>query len=763
MAKGSNMTTLLFLFLLIAAAKLSYAAGDALGTPSTLLPPQKDVGPAPGGGLNDAKATWESAAAGAAPVKDSAKESAPAAADSPASLRNFGGQSLPLGPSRGLSGPPLSAVPPYYRQQRGAADAVCSIGLRLAFDCALRRVIAFGVRDHLIEKYKLPMVALDLCQSEILLDVEQCIPVEFTDLFPSDTFIEVVRNKRLLVGTMDFSVFPQLASDQGYTSGFYPELVQAVVRELTVIALQNPGLRRELVGDRELNISILDQPFSKRLKDVKAAVAQELFWNAACNENARGPHSLQHARAAAGLNDTLGGDGSLPWHDGMMCGETSGSSSSCLLLGCLSPWRDIPKDILIGVTHVKFSTPMNLVAAVHRGEVHMTDVGTIASAYLPEKYNFLPLREVLEPSCTIGAWKSFFLMRDPWSRRRRDRRHSTAGQERRKSARAATEAFQTDAGATTSPLNTNTGNSNLERSPSGFSSMSMTPADMDRERRPSGSSFWGETQQHMESGEGLQSWEERMQQTRRLFFKLYGVQTESSPTANNSSSSSSSSSQQSPANGVGTAGANAVNTSRNADTDTAAFEEKTLVKLQAVDHFLFSYLFPEDFRIYSVRKLTDLSSVLSDGEPVGAFGYGLAGRGGRRRISSASAWRCHAQQRRGPSSLIGSRFRREPMVPRMAAGLRPAGACDLQATYARQAGRQYDGVVEFPGPLVPLAAFFAKSRDPTCRGLPRRPVRAVAEKQAALGAAASMPSPLLSVHWYLCSVGALVAILFAFF
>lgn len=406
--------------------------------------------------------------------------------------------------------------------------------------------------------------------------------------------LQVVRQKQLLVGTMDFSVFPQLASDPGNTSGFYPELVQAVARELTVIALQNPGLRRELVGDRELNIGILDQSFSKRLHDVKTAVAQELFWNAACNESARSAHGLQPlaastAKAAVALNDSLGGDGSLSWPDGLLCGDASASSSSCLLLGCLSPWRDIPKDILIGVTHVKFSTPMNLVAAVHRGEVHMTDVGTIASAYLPEKYNFLPLREVLEPSCTIGAWKSFFLLRDSWSRRRRGRRHSSAEHEQRKLANAVTEAFQAD--ARIASLSLSTGSIERRRHSTGFPT---TLTDLNKEGRPSSGA-----RQEMEGGDELQSWEDRMRQTRNLFFKLYGVQTEGSPTTNSTSSSNH---NLHPTASLGTSGTNSVSTNRNADTDTAAFEEKTLVKLQAVDHFLFSYLFPEDFRISSVRK-----------------------------------------------------------------------------------------------------------------------------------------------------------------
>ncbi|CDI85280.1 hypothetical protein, conserved [Eimeria praecox] len=754
MGSGQKTSAVLFLFLLFVAYKPIFVALEAAGTPSTVQNPKKDVG-APPAGLRDKKHTLESGA-GVAPFKDGAKESA--AAHYSASLLNFSNQSSSFSRSR-VPGPSSPApvqqrLNPSRPRNRGPGDAVCSTGLRLAFDCALRRVVAFGVRDFLVEKYKLPMMPLDLCQSEVLLDVEQCIPTDFTDLFPSDTLLEVVRQKQLVVGTMDFSVFPQLASDQGYTSGFYPELVQAVVRELTVIALQNPGLRYELVGDRELNIGILDQSFSKRLQDVKTAVAQELFWNAACNENARTPHGLPQLAAASGnpaavLNDSLGAEGNLNWHDGLLCGEPSASSSSCLMLGCLSPWRDIPKDVLIGVTHVKFSTPMNLVAAVHRGEVHMTDVGTIAAAYLPEKYNFLPLREVLEPSCTIGAWKSFFLLRDPSSRRRRDRRHTTVPHEQRKLSRNGTEAFQTDGKTTSSSFNTG----NPEKRPTTGLTPGMAATDLNRERRPSPATL--ELPHMMDNGEELQSWEDRMRQTRSLFFRLYGVQTEGTQTP------SSSHSQQQPTAPLGNTGTNSVPASRSTDSDTAAFEEKTLVKLEAVDHFLYSYLFPEELRISSVRKLTDLSSVLSDGEPVGAFGYGLAGRGGRRRISSNTAWRCLSQQRR--PSLFGSRFRRESLGPRMAAGIRQGRGCDTHSTTVRQGGRQHDGVVEFPGPLVPLAAFFAKSRDPTCRGLPKRSVAAVAEKQTALSAAASMPLPHMSVHLYLASVGALVPILFAFF
>ncbi|CDJ42720.1 hypothetical protein, conserved [Eimeria tenella] len=495
--------------------------------------------------------------------------------------------------------PPTEVIrkPVSLQQQLHAREP---LWLRLAFDCALRRVVAFGVRDHLVDKYKLPMVPLDVCQSEVLLDVEQCIPVDFMDKFPSDTLIEVVRQKQLLVGTMDFSVFPQLAADQGYTAGFYPELVQAVAQELTVIVLQNPGLRRELVGERELDISILNQSFSKRVQDIKAAVAQELLIGAACSEEANGAagHGLQQAAAAGrgsmGHGEALGGEGNLPWQDTLVCGDVSGSASTCQLHGCLSPWGEVPKEFQIAVTHVKFSTPMNLVAAVHRGEVHMTDVGTIASAYLPEKYNFLPLREVLEPSCTVGAWKSFFLLRDPASRRRRGRRQTSADPEQQNFARSAAGTFEKGGvnvlGSTlgwSGGISGGRGSGGRNTSPGKSPPGSGGSKDISKDRRHQRPGSMSESTNLMNR---MESWEERMRRTRSLFFKLYGVQTEAATGSSQHASASSS-----------PPGANSISPSRSADTETA-FEEKTLVKLQAVDHFLYSYLFPQEFRISSVRK-----------------------------------------------------------------------------------------------------------------------------------------------------------------
>lgn len=93
-------------------------------------------------------------------------------------------------PLPGHSGPSQTPHGAFTRDVRGS-DPVCSNGLRLAFDCALKRVTAFGVRDHLVEKYKLPMVPLDVCQGDMLVDIEQCIPEDFMDTFPSDTLLEV--------------------------------------------------------------------------------------------------------------------------------------------------------------------------------------------------------------------------------------------------------------------------------------------------------------------------------------------------------------------------------------------------------------------------------------------------------------------------------------------------------------------------------------------------------------------------------------------
>lgn len=627
----------------------------------------------------------------------------------------------------------------FVRPARGP-EPVCSNGLRLAFDCALKRVTAFGVRDHLVEKYELPMVSLDVCLGDNLIDVEQCIPDDFIDTFPSDTLLKVVRQKRLTVGTMDLSVFPQLASDQGYTTGFYPELLQSIIRELTVIVLQNPGLRRELVGDRPLNISILEQPFSKRLQDMKAAVAQKWHYGNSCgSRSSMAVPGLQQlpvssAGAASSFDDSLSGDGgqSTSWQDVLLCADAPPGPFACELHGCLSPWEQIPKDMLIGITHVKFSTPMNLIAAVHRGEVDMTDIGTLASAYLPERYNFLPLRDVLEPSCTIGAWKSFFLLHDPTSKRRRDHRGGPV-------------AFKIPKQTTGRDNEPNVGHSGFPLGVSGRDAGGISAESHRRSQRakdlardgwlPVGTSealFW-------DSLEVTESWEDQVNRTRKLFFKLYGVQSEGSSTGNGQDSAPT----------FTASGASSFNASRNADTETA-YEEKTLVKLHHVDHFTFSYLFPEEFRICSVRKLKDLSSLLSDREPLGAFGYGLAGRGWRGRIPSGSTW--------PPQQMLGKRvlspgLRREAIAALMNPSSRHRAACDLQSVSRRNL-RQDDGlpqVIEFTGPLVPLAAFFAKSRDGACRGSLKRTLATAAEKPAAASPAA-VPKTL--------SYGAVLGILF---
>ena len=155
------------------------------------------------------------------------------------------------------------------------------------------------------------------------------------------------------------------------------------------------------------------------------------------------------------------------------------------------------------------------------------------------------------------------------------------------------------------------------------------------------------------------------------------------------------------------------------------------------------------------HRLTDLSSVLSDGEPIGAFGYGLAGRGGRQRIFPSATWRRPPALRRGQRSLI-SGLRREATASLVAPSSRRRRACDLQPM-ARRDLRQDDGltrVMEFPGPLVPLAAFFAKSRDPVCRSLRKRLVPAVMEKQVAPSSSAScmfsqaFPMEMLAVVYF---------------
>ncbi|KAL8451942.1 hypothetical protein Emed_001677 [Eimeria media] len=623
-----------------------------------------------------------------------------------------------------------------------ASTTFCSGGLRLAFDCALKRVIAFGVRDQLIDKYKLPMVPLDVCQGSGLMDVEHCIPYDFVDSFPSDHLLDVrlsaalilsgssnvwlylgkvVRQKRLIVGTMDLSVFPQLVADQANTTGFYPELLQAIARELTVIALQNAGLRRELVGDRQLNISILEQPFSQRVRELKAATARRWRYREACEGKAGATvHELQQLPVPATERVASPGEERLTKKEnqsgpGLMFADSSSGDSACPFSGTLSPWEGIPKDIFIGLAHVKFSTPMNLIAAVHRGEVHMTDVGTVASAYLPEKYNFLPLREVLEPSCSIGAWKSFFLLRDPASRGRRSRR-----------------APSSDTDQVVHELSTH-----LEERPKRPTSLFPASENLMPDRV-----FWKElssagggarssgrqqrfgltepSSSQWDSMEASESWEDKTRQTRKLFFKLFGVEPEGS---------SASSGQVD-----GSGGASGFSASRSIEEETLPLDERTLVKLHHVDHFTYSYLFPEDFRICSVRKLTDLSSLLSDGEPIGAFGYGLAGRGGRRQMLSGSKWHCPSQQARG-QRFLNSGLRRDSI---MSLVFRRKSGCDGFATPRRRL-RSDDGlpqVFEFPGPLVPLAAFFPKSRDPACRASRKRSVATVMQKTATVTSAA---------------------------
>ncbi|KAL8427815.1 hypothetical protein Efla_005423 [Eimeria flavescens] len=628
---------------------------------------------------------------------------------------------VPPGESAASSQSPHGSI---AKEDYGHNEAVCSAGLRLAFDCALKRVIALGVRDHLIDKYKLPMVPLDVCQGAGLLDVEQCIPADFIEAFPFDTLLEVVRQRRLVVGTMVLSVFPQLAADQSNTSGFYPELVQAIARELTVIVLQNAGLRRKLIGDRQLNSGILDQPFSKRVRDLKATTARKWRYGESCG----GKSSISVERlsqlpvsAASGhvasSSDAFAKKDSSQSAPGLLFGASSSGASACQFDGALLPWESIPKDVFIAVSHVKFSTPLNLIAAVYRGEVHMTDVGMVASAYLPEKYNFLPLGEVLEPSCSIGAWKSFFLLRDPASKRRRDRHSTSSDVEQTVHTRSVSHEDKRGRFASNLPTAGSFG------SDQGFWREFAAEDVAGEGRLPVGlsdSQYWGMLGL-------LESWEEQMSQTRKLFFKLFGVQSEDASAANEQN--------QGPATNATADSSGGPSASRGAEEETT-YEDKTLVKLHHVDHFTFSYLFPEDFRICSVRKLTDLWSLLSDGEPIGAFGYGLAGRGGRQQTLSGSKWHCPPQTA-GSQRLLGSKWRRDALMSVMS--LRKS-ACDAHAM-ARRKARSEDGLpelLEFPGPLVPLAAFFAKSRDPACRAHRKQSVSTVVKQVASVPSAAEL-------------------------
>ena len=373
---------------------------------------------------------------------------------------------------------------------------------------------------------------------------------------------------------MDLSVFPQLASDQSYTSGFYPELLQAIVRELSVIVLQNPGLRREFVGDRPLDISILDEPFSKRLKDIRAAVGREWRYGVSCEgETSMAVRGYKQMSVSSPLpfnssGDSLGGKEGQPafWQDGLMCGDPLGGTSSCQLYGCLSPWEQISKDLLIGITHVKFSTSLNSIAAVYRGEVHMTDVGTLASAYLPKRYNFLPLQEILEPSCTTGAWKSFFLW-PPLSSRRRQR-NSQAMENGRNAA-------------------TGSKGSSHEHSTFNLPAVPLAEGDwrklMAKELARGVRVSTGVSDQlKMDGAESAESWEERMNQIRKLFFQLYAIQEDDSLALNTRLNQRGTSLPED-----GSSGSSSV---RNSNAEPA-YGGKTLLKLHHVDHFTFSYLF----------------------------------------------------------------------------------------------------------------------------------------------------------------------------
>lgn len=131
---------------------------------------------------------------------------------------------------------------------------------------------------------------------------------------------------------------------------------------------------------------------------------------------------------------------------------------------------------------------------------------------------------------------------------------------------------------------------------------------------------------------------------------------------------------------------------------------------------------------------------MSDGEPIGAFGYGLAGRGGRRRI--APGWHCPPQQMR-VQRVLGSALRKDGIGFGMDRKSRHVvGSTDSQSILRRSL--QEEGlpqVMDFHGPLVPLAAFFAKSRDPVCRGYRRRAIAHVKQMPAARSSAAEFKTP----------------------
>lgn len=420
--------------------------------------------------------------------------------------------------------------------------------------------------------------------------------------------LQVVREKRLLVGTIDLTAFPQLTSDQANTSGFYPDLLQAIVRELTIIVLQNSGLRKELVGSTIIKGDILSKSFVQRLEEFKEQQARCHTFGHKSNRNSL--RSISTLREGYDVVDTMQsspvsgsekGEYRKHHRSGLHVQNDCGNWSE---FG--SDINEIPKELMISVSYVHFRSSLNLIAAVHRGEVHMMDIGTLASAYLPQRYNFLPLRDILEPSCTIGAWKSFFLMRDPSSPRRVDRR-SASYISRSKGHSAASGAFETNSileNATTVGGATAAGGEALDDDVSQVVEPVIGHQAVHHDLRshtafpgiadPS-CSFKGRCGVGSASApDVVESWEEKMMQTRRLFWRLFGIQADPDaeishiPLDQESGKTRLESEYQA--------------RDWRSNRPEPAFEHRMLVKFHHVDHFAFSYLFPENYRISSVRK-----------------------------------------------------------------------------------------------------------------------------------------------------------------
>lgn len=117
-----------------------------------------------------------------------------------------------------------------------------------------------------------------------------------------------------------------------------------------------------------------------------------------------------------------------------------------------------------------------------------------------------------------------------------------------------------------------------------------------------------------------------------------------------------------------------------------------------------------------VSRLTDYTSLVNDGESVGAFGYGLAGRLERRRCSSPL--RSYRLRSSAPLRLPhGFDFGNLVSLSSSSSLLDGCVKGRVKVFAGRRPSEEGLQQVEFPGPLAPLAAFFAKSRDPVCRGI----------------------------------------------